>query len=141
MEYLVRWKFGPHSLTNHRDVETSWYQQIHPDKKTAVDHYASLLYHSSPSMAMTTEIFQLVQLVPGEPEVPEIVLEEPTVVIVEQSDTDKNKHHPRFEYNGFEDRNKQIMKLHKKGHTRREIATEMDLSYQTVYSVVRRLEE
>lgn len=134
-EYLVRWKFGPHSLTNHRDVETSWYQFIHPNKKEAVDHYSSLLFHSSPSMAMMVEIFQLVQLVPGEPEVPEIVPAEP------EPSANSNPHEPHSGNNGFEDRNNKIMKMYNKGSTRREIADKFGLSYQTVYSITRRMSE
>jgi len=117
-DYLVRWKFGPNSLLNHSDVETWWYQQFHSTKEKAVEHYTSLLFHSSPSMSLTVEIFQLVQLVPGQPEpedIPGGVPEEP----IEES------------------RNDRIVRLYNDGKTRREIATEMGLSYQTVYAITR----
>jgi len=39
----------------------------------------------------------------------------------------------------LEARNKQIMKMYGQGKTRREIATKMDLNYQTVYGIIKRL--
>lgn len=61
-EHLVRWKYGRNSLLNHLDEDTSWFQQFHPDKEKAVNHYVSLLRTATPSMAMTVEIFRLTKL-------------------------------------------------------------------------------
>lgn len=60
-QYLVRWKFGPNSLLNHLDRETPWYQEFHPDKDSAVDHYIKLLPDKD-HYDMTIEIFKLVTL-------------------------------------------------------------------------------
>lgn len=125
VQYLVRWKFGPNSLLNHMDHDTHWYQQFHPGKEGALKHYTSLLDNTMPSAKITAELFQLVQLVPGEPE-PEDVVETKPEVVVETID----------------DRNKRIMKMYNSGkYTRREIATEIGLGYQTVYSIIRRLSD
>lgn len=120
-EYLVRWKFGADSLLNSSGVDTEWYQQFHANKHFAVKHYSDLLYHSSPSMKLTVEIFVLEQLIPGQPE-PKDVVEEIEKVVEEPVE---------------ESRNDKIRRLYNKGlgMTRREIATEMGLSYQTVYGV------
>lgn len=123
-EYLVRWKFAANSLINHRDVETEWYMQFHPTKKSAVEHYVNYLRNSPPAYEMTIEIFQLVKLVPGQPE-PEDVVEK----------------HPSNTNHDLDARNKKIIALHEKGSTNREIATKLDISYQTVYSVIRRLSD
>jgi hypothetical protein len=72
-EYLVRWKFGPNSLLNKLDHETHWYQQFHSNKEDAVSHYTSQLSAGTWVDAMTVEIFQLVQLVPGQPEPEDVI--------------------------------------------------------------------
>ncbi|MET0785770.1 MAG: helix-turn-helix domain-containing protein [Paenisporosarcina sp.] len=118
-EYLVRWKFGPNSLLNHRDVETGWFQEWHPDKESAVIHYTSILMNRPRSEACTVEIFQMVKLIPGQPE-PEDIQE-----ILGETET----------------RNKRIMEMREQGYQYREIATATGLSYQTVYSIVRRLSD
>ena len=119
-EYLVRWKFGPNSLLNNLDVETNWYQAFYPNKEKAVDQYISWMHNNSPHMAMTVEIFELVKLVPGQPE-PE-----------EESEPDQNT------YETYRARNAQIMELFRQGHSRREIADRFGLSYQAVYGVTRK---
>jgi hypothetical protein len=62
-EHLVRWKFGPNSLLNHKDVETPWYEQFYPNKNDAVIQYVSLL-RAAEGMSMTVEIFRLTKLKP-----------------------------------------------------------------------------
>jgi DNA-directed RNA polymerase specialized sigma24 family protein len=128
-EYLVRWTFGANNQLRSNKREVVMYQ-FHKDKKEAVDHYVSLLNHTSPAMGMTTEIFQLVQLVPGEPEPEEIVDEsEPNEVARWVKDFPK------------EDRDKVIFKQFKEGFSRKEIADQTGLSYGTVTSIIRRLSD
>ncbi|MET0786261.1 MAG: helix-turn-helix domain-containing protein [Paenisporosarcina sp.] len=125
-EYLVRWKFGPNSLLNHLSTETLWYQQFHSTKKSAVDHYTSLLLNSSPSMAMTAEIFQITQLIPGQEEPKEpMSVEELLETVPPKKDNTK--------------RNNKIVKMHTDGYTNTEIAKAVGVSYSTVYGVLRKL--
>lgn len=122
--YLVRWKFGPNSLLNPSDKETHWYQHIYQTKDEALGYYISQLRNVSPSMAYTIEIFELVQLIPGKDESKlSPVLEK----VVKQIPPKKR---PPVEM-----RNKRIKDMWASGKTRREIATHMGISYQTVYSV------
>ena len=61
-EHLVRWKFKANTLLNKSDKETSWYQQLHPDKESAVTHYISLLQNSATGDGIVVEIFRLTPL-------------------------------------------------------------------------------
>jgi DNA-directed RNA polymerase specialized sigma24 family protein len=131
-EYLVRWTFGANNQLRSNKREVVMYQ-FHKDKKEAVDHYVSLLNHTSPAMGMTTEIFQLVQLVPGESE-PEDVDDE----IVRQKGSVRKD---RFLNLTTVRRDEEVMKMWHNGSSRREIANAMDLKYQTVYSIIRRLSD
>jgi hypothetical protein len=124
-QYLVRWKFGPNSLLNNLNVETTWFQQFHSSKKVAVDHYTSLLFGASPSMAMTAEIFQLVQLIPGKPEPKDVEVVE-----------DKEARSKRI-MKEKEARKKQILKMIDQGYTRKEIADKLGIKYHAVYALTR----
>jgi Helix-turn-helix domain len=139
-EYLVRWKFGPNSLLNPLDVETAWYYQFHVDKIDAVNHFTELLFHASPAMKVTAEIFELVNLMKDESEVVDHNITElydkglvdvSFVVLPDSSDEPEIVE---------ETRDERIVRLYNngKGKTRREIATEMGLSYQTIYAVTRK---
>lgn len=121
-EYLVRWKFGPNSLLNETDVDTWWYQQFHPDKEAGVKHYTTLLLYSVPVMKVTVEIFELVQLVPGEEEPKDIVDH-----IVESPAPD------------IKERNQRILEMSKEGYTQKEIASAVGLHYTTVYTIIKKM--
>jgi hypothetical protein len=124
-EYLVRWKFGPNSLLNNLNVETTWFQQFHQNKQKAVSHYTSLLFGASPAMAMTTEIFQLVQLVPGKPEPKDVEVVEDKEVRSKRIMKEK------------EVRKKQALKMIEQGYTRSEIADKLGIKYHAVYAITR----
>lgn len=130
-EYLVRWKFGPNSLLNAKDEETQWYYQFHSTKDEGVNHYTTLLLYSVPVMKITVEIFKMTQLVPGEPEPEEEKYPRPEKFLT-QVGTDN-----RVDVTYLE-RNNRIMEMHVSGYSTREIATQMDLSYQAVYGVIRK---
>lgn len=68
-EYLVRWKFGAHSLLNPRPEDTHWYQRFYPNKEQALTHYVSLLHGSSASFPIKVELFELTKFVPGDYEI------------------------------------------------------------------------
>lgn len=115
--YLVRWKFGPNSLLNRSSEETSWYQQIHPNKKEALDHYISLLQNHTPSADCKAEIYEMVQLVPGAPEPEEEIIDEAGR------------------------RNIRIMEMYEAGYSRREIAERVNLAYATVCAIIKKINE
>ena len=127
--YLVRWKFGPNSLLNHSNVATFWYYHFHSTKERAMAQYTSWLLNSTPAMAITVEIFELVQMIPGQEETKEfpMTIDELLETLPENPATVR------------EARNTRIMKLFRDGYSRREIADEMDLTYQTVWATVNRL--
>lgn len=137
-EYLVRWKFGPNSLLNHMPVETHWYKQFHPNKKAAIDHYVSLLQNHTPSSACTAEIFQLIQLTPGDTD-PEPEPKTESKPISTKKPTGEEIAARREEL--IEARNKRIMRKFKSGTSRRDLATQFELSYQQVYAITKKYEE
>lgn len=123
-EFYVKWRFAPKSLFNDRDEWTSWYWGFYPDKESAVEKYAGLLANADWIRGLEVKIFELVELVPGQEEKDE----DPPAVkeFLDQQDL------------LFMSRNERIMKLFNEGSTRREIATLLGLSYQTVYAVTRK---
>jgi DNA-directed RNA polymerase specialized sigma24 family protein len=131
-DYLVRWKFRP-GILNKSDVDTSWYNQFHTTKERALNHYFSYLQGSPPVYELVIEMYELVQIDPNEKE-PEETVEEIEAMTVEELVESMPE-------DSLEKRNAKMVQMYLADYTYREIATAMDLSYQTVYGVIRKFKQ
>jgi hypothetical protein len=61
-KHLVRWNYSANTLLNRQDEDSAWYEQEHPNKDAAVDHYIRLL--TSGVEGLNVECYRLTRLKP-----------------------------------------------------------------------------